>query len=133
MFKGVRENGIEISAKWSLGPSVGLVKPVYLRIDKFNLPPQDEKYDPDVHNTNNITSRSSWFKGLDEASFRVGAFGKFGVDFNFSGARNGISGGEVGVILDYFPGRAIEIMHNNANSNLHTALYLQFNLGQKLY
>lgn len=133
MFKSARENGIEISAKWALGASLGLVKPVYLRIDKFNLPPQDERYNPDVHNANNITSRSSWFRGLDEAKGRAGIFGKFGIDFNFAGQRDGISGGEVGIMADYFPGREIELMYNNTNSNLHAALYLQFNLGQKLY
>ncbi len=133
MFKGIRENGIEISAKWSFGGSIALVKPVYLRIDKFNLPPQDEKYNPVIHNSNNITSRSSWFKGLDEASMRLGGFAKVGIDFNFSGARNGISGGEVGIMFDYFPGKEIVLMYDNDNFNLHSALYLQFNLGQKLY
>lgn len=133
MFKAKRENGIEISAKWSLGPSFGLVKPVYLRIEKIGSTSVDERYDPTKHNPGNISARSSWFKGLGESNMRVGAFGKFGVDFNFSALKNGISGGELGVMLDYFPGREIEIMHNNPNSNFFTALYLQFNLGQKLY
>jgi hypothetical protein len=133
MFKARRDNGIEISAKWCLGASLGLVKPVYLRIDHFNMPPQDERYDPEIHNLNNITSRSSWFKGLDQAKIRPGVFGKFGVDFNFASMKNGISGGEAGVLLDYYPGPEIEILHNNKNSSFFTALYLQFNIGTKLY
>ncbi|MEX1001977.1 MAG: hypothetical protein WDZ35_07670 [Crocinitomicaceae bacterium] len=133
LFKAKRENGIEISAKWSLGPSFGLIKPIYLKIDKINAQAVDERYDPGVHNPGNITSRSSWFKGLGEANMRIGAFGKFGFDFNFAALKNSISGGEFGIMLDYFPGREIEIMHANDNANLFTALYLQFNLGQKLY
>jgi hypothetical protein len=133
LFKAKRENGIEITAKWSAGPSLGLVKPVYLKIDKINAQAVDERYNPLIHNSGNISSRSSWFKGLGEAQMRLGAFGKFGFDFNFSALKNGISGGELGVMVDYFPGGEIEIMHNNDNSNFFTSLYLQFNLGQKLY
>jgi hypothetical protein len=134
LFKAKRENGIEISAKWSTGPSFGLVKPVYLKINKIiNSQSVDERYNPLVHNSGNISARSSWFKGLGESQMRIGAFGKFGFDFNFSALKNGISGGEFGLMVDYFPGKTIDIMHNNDNSNLFTSLYLQFNLGQKLY
>lgn len=133
MFKAKRENGIEISAKWSTGPSFGLLKPVYLKIEKINAQAVDERYNPSIHNSGNISSRSSWFKGLGESKMRIGAFGKFGFDFNFGALKNGISGGEFGVMLDYFPGPEIEIMHNNRNSNFFSSLYLQFNIGQKLY
>lgn len=133
MFKAKRENGIEISAKWSTGPSFGLLKPVYLKIEKIGAQAVDERYDPTVHNSGNISARSSWFKGLGESKMRMGIFGKFGFDFNFGALKNGISGGEFGVMLDYFPGREVEIMHNNPNSNFFSSLYLQFNIGQKLY
>ncbi|MEO9532066.1 MAG: hypothetical protein ABJG68_06930 [Crocinitomicaceae bacterium] len=133
LFKAKRENGIEISAKWSAGPSFGLVKPVYLKIDQINNNAIDQRYDPDVHNPGNISARSSWFKGLGESNIRIGAFSKLGFDFNFAALKNSISGGEFGIMLDYYPGREIEILHNNDNSNFYAALYLQFNLGQRLY
>ena len=133
LFKAKRENGIEISAKWSVGPSFGLVKPVYLRINKLTSNDVDERYDPEVHNAGNITSRASWFKGLGEANFRPGVFGKLGFDFNFGALKNSISGVEFGIMVDYYPGNEVEIMHLNENTSLFTALYLQFNIGQKLY
>lgn len=133
LFKAKRENGIEISAKWSAGPSFGLVKPVFLKINQINSNSVDQRYNPDVHNAGNISARSSWFKGLGGANIRVGGFTKFGFDFNFGALKNSISGGEFGIMLDYFPGREIEILHNNDNSNFYSALYLQFNIGQRLY
>ena len=133
LFAAKRENGIEISFKWSAGPSIGLLKPVYLSINKFNISPVDEKYDPSIHNLENITSRSSWTKGLGEATFRFGGFLKTGFDFNFSTTKNKISGGEVGVMMDYFVGKPVIILHNNKGNNLFTSIYIQFNLGQKLY
>ena len=133
MYKASREEGIEISAKWSIGPSFGILKPVYLRIQKFNSPLLDEKYDPTLHNTENINSRSNYFKGLSEAKIRVGGFAKLGIDFNFSTKKDNISGGEVGIMIDYMTGSPIVLLNNNAGKNIFGVLYLQFNLGQKLY
>lgn len=133
LFKTRRESGIEISAKWHLGPSLGLLKPVYLRIDKYNAPPVDERYDPTLHNHGNIASRSAWIKGLGDAKFIPGAFGKFAFDFDFSRIRSTVSGGEIGVMVDYFFSDNIELLYKNPTSNLFTCLYLQFNFGQKLY
>ena len=133
LFKTRRENGIEIAAKWHLGPSIGLLKPVYLRIDKYNAPPVDERYNPSLHNHGNIASRSSWIKGLSDAKIIPGAFAKVGFDFDFSKIRSTVSGGEFGLMVDYFFSNNIEILYNNPASSLYTCLYLQFNFGQKLY
>lgn len=133
LFQAKRENGIEISYKWSLGPSFGILKPVYLKIIKFGLNPVDERYNPTVHNLENISSRSSWFEGLNEAKIKVGLFLKTGVDFNFSTANHKISGGEVGVMVDYFISDPLLLLYNNTGDNLFASLYLQFNIGQKLY
>ncbi|MBI3133166.1 MAG: hypothetical protein HYZ14_00680 [Bacteroidetes bacterium] len=132
LFQSKRENGIEIAAKWEVGPSLGLLKPVYLKIDKLNIT-VDERYDPTLHNSGNINSRSSWFKGLGEARFMPGAFVKAGVDFNFSPVREVISGGEFGVIFDYFFTDSVQILYNNPDMNYFTGLYLQFNFGRRLY
>jgi len=133
MFQSKRENGIEIAAKWEAGPSLGLLKPVYLKIDKLNAITVDERYDPTLHNAGNINSRSSWFKGLGEAKFQPGIFLKAGFDFNFSPVREAISGGEFGIIFDYFLTGDMQILYNNPDLNYFTAFYLQFNFGRRLY
>lgn len=133
IFKTRRDNGIEISAKWDLGPSFGLLKPVYLRIDKLNSTTIDERYDPTLHNAGNINSRSSWLKGLGDAKFIPGIHGRLGFDFNFSTVRDAISGGEFGIMCDYFFSDHLEILYNNPQSNYFARLYLQFNFGRRLY
>ena len=133
LFKARRDNGIEISAKWDVGPSLGLLKPVYLRIDKLNTTTIDERYDPSLHNAGNINSRSSWIKGLGEAKFVPGVHARLGLDFNFSAIRDAISGGEFGITFDYFLNDGVEILYNNPKSNYFTCLYLQFNFGRRLY
>ncbi|MDA7803755.1 hypothetical protein N8987_04195 [Crocinitomix sp.] len=133
LFQAKRENGIEITYKWAVGPSIGLVKPVYLKILKFGNNTVDEQYDPSAHNTENIASRSPWTIGLSEATLNVGGFFKTGFDFNFSNEKNKISGGEIGLMVDYFPLKSLHLLNNNPERNLFTSIYLQFNLGQKLY
>ena len=133
LFQSKRENGIEIAARWDAGVSLGLLKPVYLKIDKLNAITVDERYDPTLHNSGNINSRSSWFKGLGEAHFRPGVFAKAGFDFNFSPVREVISGGEFGIFLDYFFTDSVQILYNNPDLNYFTGLYLQFNFGRRLY
>lgn len=131
LFQSKRENGIEITAKWDAGPSFGLLKPVYLRIDSFNST-MDERYDPSIHNTSNISSRSSWFKGFGESKFQPGVFLRAGLDFNFSSVREVISGGEVGVMADYFI-NDIALLYNNPGQHFYPFLYLQLNFGYRLY
>lgn len=132
LFKAERENGIEVSFKWHIGPSIGFLKPVYLRIDKIDAPTSDERYDPSIHSTANISSRSSYFKGFFEGKIKPGIFVNASIDFNFGALRKAISGGEVGVMMDYFPEPLI-LLHENPGLSFFPAFYLQFNLGQKLY
>jgi hypothetical protein len=134
LFKSSRENGIEIQYKWKIGPSFGLVKPVYLEIDKavngtfLHFP---ERYNPEVHYPGTIYSRGSWFKGVGESKVEIGVFLKTGFDFNFSTSNYGIMGGELGVMVDYYPTKKIEIMYEELDLSVFTSLYLQFNLGKK--
>jgi hypothetical protein len=135
IFKSVRENGIEIQYKWRIGPSFGLVKPVYLEIDKsINsgfLAHFPERYNPEIHFPGIIYSRSSWVEGIKESNVQLGVYVKTGLDFNFSTFKTGISGGEIGFMVDYYPLNNIEILYQQKGLNLFASLYLQFNLGKK--
>jgi hypothetical protein len=134
LYKSLRENGIGVEFKWKVGPSFGLVKPVYLEIDKpvnGAFRQVSQRYDPSIHFPGTINSRSSWFKGLGDASFKLGVFAKSGFDFNFSQMKSGISGGSVGVMLDYYPLNNVEILYKETGLDLFMSLYLQFNLGKK--
>jgi hypothetical protein len=134
LFKAERENGVEITYNWAVGPSFGILKPVYLEINKIEngtLAHYPERYDPEKHFAGQIYSRSSWGKGLGESRVLVGAFLKNGIEFNFSNYRTGISGGELGFMVDYYPLNKIELVYQQGNNNLFASLYLQLNIGKK--
>lgn len=80
----LRKSGVEVNYVWGIGPSIAMLKPVYLQIGKPSLPYETiavERYDPEVHYPDDIFGRASWFKGIEESKFRVGGFARFGLNF----------------------------------------------------
>ena len=80
----IRRSGVEVNYVWSIGPSIGLLKPVYLQIGKV-LPNSSyyesitiERYDHEKHDVHNIYGRATWFRGINEIVPHFGAFGRFG-------------------------------------------------------
>lgn len=124
----VRKSGVEVNYVWGIGPSLGLLKPIYLQIgyvysqdslhtaEPAKIPPYDyivdERYDPQVHFANNIYGRSSWFKGLDQLKIYPGAFARFAFNFEYAGDNTGIKALEVGASIDAYP-KVIPIMAEN--------------------
>lgn len=134
LFESKRNNGVEIYWKWKVGPNLGLLKPVYLKIDYASgggIVQEVEKYEPETHNAGDIYSRASWWKGLGEAKLAPAVFVKSGFEFNFAIQKDKIAGGELGVMIDYFPLGEVELLYNSENNSFFPAIYLQFNLGQK--
>lgn len=133
VFESKRDNGIEVQFKWKLGPSFGLLKPVFLEIRSLsgNILKREERYDPEIHGYSVIEGKAGWFKGLGQSSIRLGIHQKLGFNFNFARVNEGISGGEVGFLIDYFPTKEVEIMYGTDNYRVFTGFYLQFELGNK--
>lgn len=133
-FEKFRAKGVQISANWSIGPSIGFIKPVYLEILKFDgievVGIAQEKYDPESHNLTNIYGRAPNSKGLAELKFAPGAFGKLGVNFEFSPMHEGIKAIEVGAKVNAYPQR-VPIMAEISNKFLFTELYLSLLFGKK--
>lgn len=129
----LREQAVEISYVWIVGPSFGMAKPVYLEV--FNLVgeiPQIERYDPEKHNLQNIFGRGPGARGVSEMKFYPGAFLKLGVNFEYSAYRSSIRSIEVGAIIDAYPQR-IPIMTNTKNNFLYPTLYINLLIGKKYF
>jgi len=136
-FEKLREKGVEISLNYSVGASIGLVKPVYLQIlnptnDPFLFTFTDERYDPTFHTIDNIYGRSKGTKGLGETKINPGAFAKFGIQFEYSNEDDAIRAIELGSVFDFYfiP---VEMMTENTPSNFFLSVYLKFILGRKYY
>jgi hypothetical protein len=133
----IRRSGVEVNWVWGIGPSIGLAKPVYLQIGKPDAIPYvtivTERYDPSVHDVQNIYGRASWFKGVGEIVPYFGGFGRFGFNFEHSGHADGIKAIEVGCTVDAYP-EVIPIMaemEGVTNKQFFFEFYLAIQFGKK--
>lgn len=136
-FEKLREKGVEISLNYTVGPSIGFVKPVYLQIlnptiDPFLFTFTDERYDPTYHTIDNIYGRSKGGKGLGETKINPGAFAKFGIQFEYANEDDAIRSIELGAVTDFYF-KPVELMTQSNASHLFLSLYLKFMLGRKYY
>jgi hypothetical protein len=133
----IRRSGVEVNYVWGIGPAIGLVKPVYLQIGKPDIIPYQsiviERYDPGIHDVQNIYGRATWFRGLGELGLRPGVFGRFGFNFEYSGQTTGLKALEAGVSVDAFP-TVIPIMaelEGVVNKQIFLQFYLALQFGKK--
>ncbi|MBL4706622.1 MAG: hypothetical protein JKY54_18985 [Flavobacteriales bacterium] len=133
-YEKLRGKGVQVSANWTIGPSLVFIKPVYLEILKFDgirvVAIAQEKYDPESHNLTNIYGRAPSSKGLTEMKFAAGVFAKVGLNFEFSPMHEGIKGVEVGAKVSGYP-KKIPIMANIDNKFLFAEMYISLQFGKK--
>ncbi|MBL4752339.1 MAG: hypothetical protein JKY52_01890 [Flavobacteriales bacterium] len=134
--------GIEIRVIYMAGLSLGILKPVYLKIleevpntSKFDI--VTEKYDPDKHSTYNIYGKAPVLRGVDELALIPGGFAKFGMSFDYGNEPTKLRTLEVGMMLDAFP-KKVPIMADidptddfNPNNMFFFGFYVSLNYGKR--
>lgn len=127
--------GVSIAYVAHIGASIGLAKPVYLniierepRINQTNIVKQ--KYDPEVHDKEDIYGRASFFNGFSEIKLYPGLFGKFGFHFDFASERESLRAIEAGVKIDAFFSK-IPIMAFTDNRAIYPNLYISILFGSR--
>jgi len=132
----LRKNGVEVGYVWTVGPSLGLAKPIYLEIFRDGpfspTPLLVERYDVDEHFQEDIYGRASAFLGWDELRVFPGIHGRFGFLFEYSNNKTGVKMLETGVSIDAY-GKVIPIMalEGSENRQVFLNLYLNIQFGKK--
>jgi hypothetical protein len=140
----LRKSGVQVSYSWGLGPSIGILRPVYLEViiidpnlNGYSL--STEKFNPNKHFIDNIYGRASNFLGLSELNFAPGFSAKTSMLFEYSNYRDGIKGFEIGMSAEAYPKR-LEVMSNQIletlpdgakNNWLYVSGYVHFFFGRK--
>ncbi|MCB0760821.1 MAG: hypothetical protein KDC12_04795 [Flavobacteriales bacterium] len=136
----LRKSGVQIAYSYTLGPALGITKPVYLEIGvqetNYNTY-VTERYDPDKHFFDDIYGRAPFINGITELSLYPGGFAKFAFNFEYANSKNRLKGLETGVALDaYF--KRIPIMAENIgdlegvrNKQLFLNFYVNLFFGKK--
>lgn len=127
--------GVQLSWLYYGGFSLGMAKPVYLYIIRFNTGFTDyivteEKYNPEIHFIDNIYGRGSFLAGFSQIGLHPGVYIKSGLEFEFGTKHRQISALEAGATFDYSP-IPVAIMAYNPKQSYFLTLYLSVMFGKR--
>lgn len=139
IFQKQDRGGISIRYFYSLGPDLGLAKPIYynyitiLYIDgQVSYEYSTEKFGDSQHAyPTEITGRASFFKGFSEISLIPGAFGKLGLTMEFGRNEQIINAIEAGLVVDAFI-KKVPIMATEDNNWLFLSLFISYRFGRAI-
>ena len=126
--------GVQLSAIYYGGISLGITKPMYLYIIHVQSLNEyvilEEKYNPEIHFVEDIYGRGSFLTGITQLGFYPGIYLKGGLEFEFGTKNKRINSLEVGATFDFSP-IAIPIMAYNPKQMYFITLYVGFSLGKR--
>ena len=134
LFKKADLGGIAVRYFYSAGPVVAIYKPIYYQVlypvsSSTNLLEiREEKFDASIALPQDIFSKASFIKGLNETKIMPGLFAKGGFNFEYSKEDKIIHAVEFGVQINAFP-KKIPIMAGSDNKTIFFSLFLSYRFG----
>ncbi len=125
LFRKANQQGVQISAMASLGPTIGLQAPYFLsigdgRYEQFGQIPGSNP--PAYPGPQNYLGPGKLFQGLGDSKIVPGMNSKASVLFEFGTYRSNVAGVEVGVMLEAFTEKII-IMPAQPNNSVYTSVF----------
>lgn len=129
------KNGVEVSALYLGGISLGLVKPYYLELfDSTAGRSVYEKYSAENANTflniNNIIAGPGLGKGWSEVQVVPGIYGRIGMRFDWAEFNEFISAVEVGLNGEFYS-KKVQIMIENPGKQFFYGAYVSLLFGKR--
>jgi hypothetical protein len=133
-----KKSGVEVNLTWTAGPTLGLLKPYYVRayrqINDQQVIIEEIKYTEEdatrFLTPTSIYGAAGFSFGLGEIRPIPGAFGKVGLNFDWANYSEFIKSLEAGIGADLFFERT-PIMVSEQNKVQFVYLYLSLQLGKK--
>lgn len=134
-----KRKGISVGINYGGGISLGLVKPYYLDLIRFeedgtsdflsseSLSEENEDIFTDI---TRIFGSSKWTRGFSELNVVPGFYGKFGVHFSIGAFDKFVKAVEAGIMADIYT-KKIPIMIGDDNSAYFVNLYLSLQFGRR--
>jgi hypothetical protein len=132
LFKKADLGGIAVRYFYSAGPVLAIYKPIYYRVIHLLSPNSTEliekKFDSSIASSQDIYSKASFTKGLNEIKVMPGLYAKAGFNFEYSKEDKIIHAIELGAQLNAFP-KKIPIMFGSDNKALFFSLFVSYRFG----
>ncbi len=136
LFGKYAKNGIVISLYYTVGASLGLLKPVYFDVIKGfdnnnKVLYESEKFDKEeILNPGQIFSGGPFFKGFDEIVPAFGAYVKLAVSFNINKTYKAINTLEIGTVIDFYH-KQLPLMAYSENKQYIFTMFIAYRFGKK--
>jgi len=130
------QEGLAINYYYTLGLSLGLLKPVYFDVVKLdeegNTYIVTELFDSDkIYNSGQIYGGTSFFKGFDEMQAVLGGGAKFAFSFDINKKYRGVNTLEMGLAFDLFYKQMPLMAFSEAQYYVFT-LFIAYRFGRKM-
>jgi hypothetical protein len=132
LFKKADLGGIAIRYFYLAGPVLAIYKPIYYKVlypislSEYEI--KEEKFDASIALPQDIYSKASFTKGLNETKVLPGLFAKGGFNFEYSKEDKIIHAIEVGAQINVFP-KKIPIMASPDNKTIFFSLFVSYRFG----
>jgi len=132
IYKKADLGGIAVRYFYSAGPVFAVYKPIYYKVlypvsvSEFEV--KEEKFDESIALPQDIYSRASFLKGLNETKVMPGLFAKGGFIFEYSKEDKVLHAIELGVQINLFP-KKIPIMASDDNKSIFFSLFVSYRFG----
>ena len=133
IFKKADLGGVAIRYFYSAGPVIAIYKPIYYRvlyptanINIYEL--REEKFQASIALPQEIYSKASFFKGINETKTLPGLYAKGGFNFEYSKEDKVIHAIELGMQINAFP-QKIPIMAGSENKTIFFSIFVSYRFG----
>ncbi|HUX58278.1 MAG TPA: hypothetical protein VMV77_14995 [Bacteroidales bacterium] len=135
LFKKADLGGIAIRYFYSAGPVMAIYKPIYYKVlypvSLSEVDIKEEKFNVSIALPQDIYSKASFTKGLNETKVLPGLFAKGGFNFEYSKEDKVIHAIEIGAQINAFP-KKIPIMASSDNKTIYFSLFASYRFGMIL-
>lgn len=130
LFKKAPQQGIQINAQLSAGPSIGLMVPYYIEVASGSFRSDKVQYKAGEYNFDQILGTGNLFQGLFESDITIGLNLKSSMSFEFGAFKSNVSGVEMGFLLDAYVNK-IEIIPAAENNAIFPTAFITFYYGTR--
>jgi hypothetical protein len=132
LFKKADLGGVAVRYFYCVGPVFAIYKPIYYRVlypvSITDFIVKEEKFSSSIALPQDILSRASFTKGLNEIKVMPGLYAKGGFNFEYSKQDKIIHAIEVGAQINVFP-RDIPIMATTDNKAIFFSIFVSYRFG----
>lgn len=127
MFKKASQQGVQISAIYGGGPTLGVIAPYYV----LTASGEYKKFDQDDYSKPyEIQGSGKLFQGIGQSDLTAGLNAKAGLSFEFGAFKNNAAGVEIGVAGEAFPQKII-LLPEQKNRAVFTSMYFSLYWGTR--